>query len=82
LNPAAERRGTEQTKLILVVLVANAELARVAVTVVALRDAEQDIVPPLHFDDVLSFIRRRGASNAANDDDSAARATGAGTSRR
>jgi len=63
-NPAEERREVEHAKLVVVVLVANAELARVAVTIVTVSNADQDIAPPLRLDDVLSFIRRRGVDRA------------------
>lgn len=53
------RRKFEHVRIVLVVLVANAELARVAVTVVTVGDGEATVAPPLRFDDVLSFIRRR-----------------------
>lgn len=59
------RRKLEHARIVLVVLVANAELARVAVTLVAVADAEPAVAPPLHFDDVLSFIRRRGLEATA-----------------
>lgn len=54
------RRKFDHTKILLVVLVGNAELARVAITLVGVVNAESAVAPPLRFDDVLSFIRRRG----------------------